>query len=126
MEGVMERLKTLRACEGSLHKPCSLYACTHWMVECMGMGGVEITHEMHGHQMNLSMEANQIQGKHARHAHEIREVGKGANHGHKGLDIGPLWTQVKPKGLPQVENMKRLSLSLLLDQKWHFLLLLHL
>ena len=35
-----------------------------WMVECMDGGvhghggGAEITHEMHGHQMNLSMEAN--------------------------------------------------------------------
>ena len=68
-----------------------------------GHGGAKITHEMHGHQMNLSMEANQIQGKHARHAwhaHEIREVGKGANHGHKGLALGPLWTKVKPKGPP--------------------------
>ena len=106
MEGGMERLKTLRACEGSLHKPCSLYACTHWMVECMGIGGAEITHEMHGRQMNLSMEANQIQGKHARHAwhaHEIREVGKGANHGKKGLALGPLWTKVKPKGPPKLK-----------------------
>ena len=81
---------------------------------------------MCGHQMNLSMEANQIQGKHAWHAHEIKGVGKGANHGHKGLALDPLWTKVKPKGPPKAKNLKRLSLSLLLDQKWHFLSLLHL
>ena len=69
---------------------------------------------MHDHEMNLSMEANQIQGKHARnawHAHEIRQVGKGAIHGHKGLAFGPYGPKVNKGGVKEKCAFLLLSLA---------------